>query len=68
MRLLTSVGRREICREPATKTVGEDMAYFVRVIASARISEAPIALSTSATRLSVLPVSHRSSTSNPRLP
>ncbi len=62
MRFLTSAGSREICREPATKTLGGGMAHFVRVIARARISEAPIVLSTSATRLIVLPVSHRSST------
>ena len=44
------------------------MAHFVLVIASARTSVAPICPSTSATRLSVLPVSHRSSTSRTRRP
>ena len=44
------------------------MAHFVRVIASARTSVAPICPSTSATRLSVLPVSHRSSMSRTRRP
>ena len=44
------------------------MAHFVRVIARARTSVAPICASTSATRLSVLPVSHKSSTSRTRRP
>ena len=44
------------------------MAHFVRVIARARTSVAPICPSTSATRLSVLPVSHRSSISRIRCP